>query len=601
MVVRRVNRFTTPTVSRAVLARRRAEAQSRANITASERGALQRIRRDRGNAAQALISAKRRRQSTRGVPTRRAKEIKITRGAIGGSQRAETKALALQKSFSSGSSGLSRAEFLRGLNVLVAQSRASSVGGQQTSRNQRQRKSFIVGQQKQITGVTSKGEPIVAPVSAPDIGRGGDLGNIAGLAPPKLGVRAQPTKFEIIGGRAVPIGAKTTASDLSIAGAGDTSFQVSKIKPTGDPAIDRIFALQRITTVNAANEFRSNRNLALGSGATDAEANEFARVTSRGLPKDDAEAFNIIFQKAIIEKKATQIEEANRLIKLQTTEGSSGQLDDLKAQLDAVEPRPATVINISTDPETGEDLNPRRTAVLIDNALLTGNSLDDLQFTLDDQPFIGIDELSGKGIDTDLLASMLNVNSLDQALNPEDFGNLTQKLIDQQKETLVQPELIAAAKKSGEPLDLTTVQEIITEGEIERDTKITEGVLTVAEQQAEDFLEGILDPEVVEDFSDPELQAFLDALESQAKLLEGQEDFITELLVVIEQLRNSGGESRSGLFESLFSLIAELQAQLAFERSRGQLEEEEDPFGDLFAFLAGLNQGVINFIGGIFK
>ena len=61
-----------------------------------------------------------------------------------------------------------------------------------------------------------------------------------------------------------------------------------------------------------------------------------------------------------------------------------------------------------------------------------------------------------------------------------------------------------------------------------------------------------------------------------------------------------GGQSTSELLNSLFSLIAELQAQLGRQQG-GVVEEEEDPLGDFFAFLADLNQGFINFVGGIFK
>ncbi len=531
--------------------------------------------------------------------------------ARGAAQRKEARRLAVSRTVAS--------PFLKRGIGLRSRGRATRGGGAGDVGARRDARSLAAFNAAKAARPTITTASTLATI-APDIGRGGNLGNIVGLAPPKPA--PTPSKFEIVGGRAIPIGAKTTAKDLSIGDAGGTSFAVSAIKPSGVPEVDEVFANQRLVTVNIANEFRKNRNLALGTGSTDAEANEFARVTTRGLPKQDAEAFNIVFQKAIIERKAGQIEEARRLIKLQTTDGSAGQLDDLAGKLkalDGIEPLPATIINISTN-EDGTDLNPRRTAVLIDNALLTGNSIDDLAFTVDDQPFVGIDALAGKGIDTDFLISLLNVNTVDQAINPEDIGGIFDKLTEQTQTTLVQPELIEQAKRGKIVLSRDDIAGITLEGQTERDTKIVQGTFN---SQIKEISEGILtegtkiienpdgtfsivDAEgnvIFEDVSSKQILKLTDELVKQINANEGLFEQNEQLLAFITELQEllRGGQSTSGLFESLFSLIAELQAQLAFAQGGGQVEDEEDPLGDFFAFLADINAGVINFIGGIFR
>ena len=211
-------------------------------------------------------------------------------------------------------------------------------------------------------------------------------------------------------------------------------------------------------------------------------------------------------------------------------------------------------------------------------------------------------------------------NTQSQIENPEDIGGLFGKLFEQIQTTTTQPELIDSAKKGKVTLTQADIQAITTEGQVTKETKVTVGATKVAVEQAEELAELILTtageltgsgtPEdpfkfIPFDGSDPitfedvRIDQLLDALTALTSENESLSDFNAQLLLIIESLR--GGTSSSELLNSLFSLIAELQAQLGRQQGGQFDEEEEDPFGDFFTFLGDLNANFINFVGGLFK
>ncbi len=462
------------------------------------------------------------------------------------------------------------------------------------------------------TILTSQASRPTPQVSLTDQGFQGDVGRVG----VPRGILSPTSKFEIIGGKAVPKGA--VAKDFG-ARLGGEQFGFSRVPTTtksGTPIPDNIrqvFGQERNVSLLVAQDFISKRNAALASGATIKEAQALAIAQTRGLPKSEQEAINTTLQKQIIERKAGQLKLAEQLIKEQTTTGTTGQLDDLKGALAKAEPIPATVIKVSVDSE-GKDINPRRTNVLVNNALLTGNKIEDLDIIFHQDPtalvndrggFISLSPTGETIIDTDRLIQKLNPRSIDVILGSEQ--NVFESVVKDVQKSKTGSERLLDAQRGFTRLSKKEIVELTTEGETLKQIEVSQGQIN---KLVEAIIEqgGILagtgtedDPFRVElpsgetlPLDDVRVEELLIALELASRDIESLQDFNTELLRIIEELR--GGQFTSDLLSSLFSLIAELQAQLG---SRQQPLEEEfiDPFEGITNFFGDIYLGFLNLFG----
>lgn len=433
--------------------------------------------------------------------------------------------------------------------------------------------------------------------------------------------QGKTSKFDIVGGKAV------------LKGASRTPIATSKTQITGDPEIDRIFAQQRGVTQLIASEFRQKRNIAISSGATIAEAQKFAEVTSKGLPKQEQEAINIVLQKDIIQTKAAQIDLAESLIKKQVTgEIPAGGLDDLAEQLKFAQPIPIKTIRVGLDAE-GRDISPRKTKLQIENAILTGSTLKDLDFSIQvDKDLIlsgkspddifTFDELGNIIVDTNKFQSVLNPLAIKQITNPED--DIFSSILFDLTESKVQPELIDKARFEGQVLTLDETREIISEGQVLQSGEIIQGQLNkIAEsesiEQGVSSIFDLLQSGSVDILTDPDTGIITLITKSGEEIFKGSPEEIVnfldeqlqesgienqQLLDIIASLREQlrGGDNINELLASLFSLLAELQ-RLGLQQGKEDelINISENPFDSFFAFLEQLQINFLNFITGITK
>ncbi len=435
----------------------------------------------------------------------------------------------------------------------------------------------------------------------------GFRGDVGLVGTPTIRGLPSDSKFEIVGGKAVPKGAVAKGGNIAISGLQTTS------KVTGQPLpikVQNVFAQQRASTVRVQQDFVSKRNVAIASGATIKEANALAKSQALGLPRTDMEAITIATQKAIIERKAGQIALAKELIKTQTTEGTTGQLNDLAGALDTAEPLPATQIKLSVDSD-GFDINPRRTKAMLNNALLTGNSPDDIEFTIHQDPTVkGVDRggiysiVNGEVVqDDDRLLEKLNPRSIDRILGSEQ-DVLTAVLRDVSLNKSGSERLLDA-QKGLVTLSQEEISELTLEGETLKQKDVFEGF-------ANKILEGegfvTENPDGTFTFTDADgneiditSKEFQKILKEMAQIININEDLSAEnleLLAFIEELQAllRGGESTSDLLNSLFSLIAELQAQLG-GRQRPVEDEFIDPFEGIANFFGDIYLGILSIFG----
>ena len=448
----------------------------------------------------------------------------------------------------------------------------------------------------------------------------GFRGDVGTVGVPR-GILRPDSKFEIVGGKAVPKGAvsKTFGERLS---SEDKSFGFSRVptetsRGTKIPDdIRQIFGQERNVTLAVAQDFISKRNVALASGATIKEANALAKSQAIGLPRSEQEAVNTTLQKAIIERKAGQLALAEQLIKEQTTTGTTGQLDDLKGVLAKAEPIPATLINVSVDSE-GKDINPRRTRVLFNNALLTGNKIEDLDIIFHQDPnltvndrggFISMSSTGEADINISKLISSINPRSIDVILGGEQ--DVFSAVLKDIKLNRSGSEKLLEAQLGGTPLTRTDVGQLTTEGETlialetfeGTATKLIAGEVEIIEviNNAGETIFNIIDIDTGEIIGTLTVDEFGDVLSAMTELINANEALSgenIELLKFIEELQEllRGGESTQDLLASLFSLIAELQAQSG---ARRPIEEEFiDPFAEISQFFENVYLGFLSLFG----
>ena len=416
--------------------------------------------------------------------------------------------------------------------------------------------------------------------------------------------KVKTSAFNIIGGKAIPKGAEKSG------------FATTKPFITGNKEIDRIFAQQRGVTQLVTANFVKQRNLALAGGATISEAQKFAEVTSKGLPKQEQEAINIILQKDIIQTRASQLDLAETLIKKQVTgEIPAGGLDDLAEQLKFAQPIPITTIRIGLD-STGKDISPRKTKLQIENAILTGSSLKDLDFNVQvdknlvlssksPDDIFTTDTFGNIIIDVNKFSSVINRNAIKQIETGDNdiFGSILKDIT----ESSVQPELINKIKSEGGILTPEQIQDITLEGEILKDTDIVvglqnklieliqsgdidlisdeeTGIITLITKSGEEIFRGT--PEEVINFIDKQLEQ--SGIQNE------------ELLAIIANLRAQlrGGSNLNEILSALFSIFAELQRLgLQQEKLQGELQVQENPFDDFFGFFENIYLNFISFFG----
>ena len=354
----------------------------------------------------------------------------------------------------------------------------------------------------------------------------------------------------------------------------------------------------------------------MASGATIKEANALAKSQAIGLPRSEQEAVNTTLQKAIIERKAGQLALAEQLIKEQTTTGTTGQLDDLKGVLAKAEPIPATLINVSVDSE-GKDINPRRTRVLFNNALLTGNKIEDLDIIFHQDPnltvndrggFISMSSTGEADINISKLISSINPRSIDVILGGEQ--DVFSAVLKDIKLNRSGSEKLLEAQLGGTPLTRTDVGQLTTEGETlialetfeGTATKLIAGEVEIIEviNNAGETIFNIIDIDTGEIIGTLTVDEFGDVLSAMTELINANEALSgenIELLKFIEELQEllRGGESTQDLLASLFSLIAELQAQSG---ARRPIEEEFiDPFAEISQFFENVYLGFLSLFG----
>ena len=621
-----------------------------------EKAQFERINRE---AAQAASNVRR----IRSLPVRNSADRRRLRKATqarAGAFGAQTTARRLRTRRASGQ--ISDNQFLQGLNDAIVNSRGSTAVGRQ----QRQRTSFTqpsrieptrsfigsrggsgIASRKSVVGTTITQQQQIITDRLAQLNEGqfqGDVGKVGDRPTDFVPTKILPptardprtvglptgSKFEIIGGKAVPKGSVLKGGNIAFSKVPTIS------KRTGEPLpqeIIDIFKQQRAVSVRVAQDFVSKRNAAIAGGATIKEANELAKSQAVGLPKSDAEAINTAIQKSIIERKAGQIAEAKRLIAEQTEFGERGDLDDLQGLLDKAEPIPATQIQLSVDSD-GNDINPRRTKVLLDNALLTGNSLDDLEIIIHQDPLLKVGDRGGilSILDGELIVDdqrfeeKLNPRSIQRVLGSEQ--DVLTAILKDVSGSRTGGDLLLAAQKGEITLSPEQITQLTTEGQIAKEQEVIEGQLKTGgeaftgglDKLAEDILKGdfILDfdpdnTEIINIFdkggnivgtlNNEEFNNLLNKLTEAITANEALAGFNQQLLDIIEGLR--GGESSSELLSSLFSIIAALQAQLAGSQQQQEtqlpFQEHDDPIGDFFQFLSDVNTGFINFIGGLFR
>ena len=475
--------------------------------------------------------------------------------------------------------------------------------------------------------------PRVTPSGAERAGFQGFQGDVGVVGEPR-GILPPTSKFEIIGGKAVPKGA-VPSSLIGAVAAGNLGISKTPTisKRTGQPLpqnIIEVFRGQQAVTFQVAENFRNKRNLALSSGSTIDEAQRFAEVTTIGLPKSKQEAINTALQKAIIERKAGQLKLAKELIQEQTTTGEAGQLDDLAAQLEKAEPIPATQIEVAFD-SAGNDISPRKTRLQIENALLTGNTLDDLDFNVTQDNTIVSSSEAGTSVlslvdgaltfDFEQFQKTLNPEAVKQASGSEE--SVFDSILKDISESRVSPQLVAQAEVGEIQFTPEDISRITTEGREAVNAEVVEGFFNAISQdptgiQIEELEGGFITltsstGDVIFQGTREEFDELLTQLSQtfqlqldEAPLSGEQTDFINSLLAEIEILQEQlrGGQSISESLSGFFNIFFELQRQLAeqqgliSELQAGQPEAEQDPFANFFNLVGQLFNNFVLFISG---
>lgn len=215
-------------------------------------------------------------------------------------------------------------------------------------------------------------------------------GRTSNLSAPKVSSAtplSNQSNYVIVGGKAVPKDAINPLIAVPQA-KGNTPAEraVSQANIDRKNALtDNTFLKQQNITLALAQDVQRRRQELLAQGHSYEDAQKLA--TGTGITKDQLTVLNAVSQGQIIRDKATQIATAEELYKLQT-KGllPAGALDtlqkdiankNLQAQLGTL--NAVNKINVRVD-ETGADINPRRTNLLVKNALASGSKPTDLEF-----------------------------------------------------------------------------------------------------------------------------------------------------------------------------------------------------------------------------
>jgi len=276
----------------------------------------------------------------------------------------------------------------------------------------------------------------------------------------------------------------------------------------------------------------------------------------------------------------------------------------LAQQIEKAEPIPATKINMSVDSE-GFDINPRRTKVLIENALLTGNKFTDLQFTVHQDPNVRgfnrggfITFVDGElNVDNDKAISTLNPFAIKQVF--EQDQNILQSILRETSLTVTSFE--RKIRLTGESeLGISAPDEISTKASDEISEGIASGDITNTDINV--LPNGDVEITLPDGskilLSNEEFRKVLGDALSQITELEGFND---QLLGLIEALQAQlkGGRDITDILGLFFNLMAELFGQQEeIKRLEGeQPEVPTDIFSQIQAFFLSIWLSILALFG----